>query len=492
MEPAPAGPVGEPGRRLHPLTPVALGGRVLGILVVFIAFSGLDSSTGSSSGTSGGGVLPYVIFAAIFAMLIMARGFVAWLTTEYWVESGELRVDSGLLQRRSKRVRLDRLQSVDVLKPLSARVFGLAELRVTTAGTEKASVRLRFVNLGVAQGLRAELLGRSAGLGSGVAEAPEHPLVVVPHGTLIGSVLLQILSWRLVMIVGGSVLLIVESSAGTGRHQAAAGAAVAVLFSVLLILGHTIWRRVSTLWNFTVAESPDGLRIRHGLLSTSHQTVPAGRVQAIRIHQPALWRPFGWAAVEINVAGYAGNRESQNTMLLPVAPRSFAEWLVSRLLGTVVGSVPVMKPPTRARLRAPVWWRYESAGSDGRVFLTSHGVLSRTVEAVPHERTQSVRLTAGPWQRGLGLATVHLDSTRGPVKIRARFRDATEARAILDAQAERSRHARRHSAAPLAAPTPANATTANTGNPLGNGSGPVMPPPIGSLPSRFGPDSVGP
>jgi putative membrane protein len=93
-------------------------------------------------------------------------------------------------------------------------------------------------------------------------------------------------------------------------------------------------------------------------------------------------------------------------------------------------------------VRAPLWWRAQLAGSDERVFVSSHGLLSRTMDIVPHERTQSVRLSAGPLQRALGLATVHLDSTRGPVRTRASNRDAGQARSMLDRQVGRARAAR--------------------------------------------------
>ena len=74
--------------------------------------------------------------------------------------------------------------------------------------------------------------------------------------------------------------------------------------------------------------------------------------------------------------------------------------------------------------------------------MARHGLLSRTVDIVPHERTQSVRLTSGPLERALGLATLHLDSTRGPVRTRASNRDGAEARAMLDRQVIRARQAR--------------------------------------------------
>ena len=56
---------------------------------------------------------------------------------------------------------------------------------------------------------------------------------------------------------------------------------------------------------------------------------------------------------------------------------------------------------------------------------------------MPHARTQSVRVTQGPWQRSLGLASMHVDSTPGAVKITGHHRDAVEARRLAQEQAAR-------------------------------------------------------
>jgi putative membrane protein len=45
---------------------------------------------------------------------------------------------------------------------------------------------------------------------------------------------------------------------------------------------------------------------------------------------------------------------------------------------------------------------------------------------------QSLQLTQGPLQRTLRLADLQVDSPPGPVKVRARHRDAVEARGLLD------------------------------------------------------------
>jgi putative membrane protein len=181
--------------------------------------------------------------------------------------------------------------------------------------------------------------------------------------------------------------------------------------------------------------------------------VPPGRIQAILIHQPVSWRPFGWVQVRMNVAGYGRAGSSKRATLIPVADRQFAERLVGWLLdGVDVDAIPLTPPPRRAALRAPLWWRAQLAGADDRVFVARHGLLSRTIDVVPHQRTQSLRITAGPVERALGLASVHLDSTPGPVKTRAANRDAGEARQLLDRQIERARTARHMGPARTPAP----------------------------------------
>jgi len=420
--------------RLHPLTPVALGGRILGFLVA-VTLLGL-----AERGSSGGPRWPQVAVFGGLAVLVVVRGIVTVAVTSYHLLGGELRIDNGLFQKQSKRIRLNRIQSVDVLEPFSARIFGLAEVKVTTAGNERAAIRLRYLALPSAQGLRADLLSRSTGAGDGEGEAPERTLITVPHGRLVGSVLLQMVSWRLLLLAIGPALAVVGRNNG---HRATAGVGVAIFIWFAVLIAHAIWQRLNFLWEFTVAESPDGLRVRHGLLSTSRQTVPPGRIQAILIHQPVSWRPFGWVQVRMNVAGYGRTGSVKRATLIPVTDRQFAERLVGWVLGGVaLGDIPLSRPPRRAALRAPLWWRAQLAGADDRVFVARHGLLSRTIDIVPHQRAQSLRITEGPVQRALGLGSFHLDSTPGPVRTRAANRDATEARAMLDRQIERARPAR--------------------------------------------------
>ena len=195
-------------------------------------------------------------------------------------------------------------------------------------------------------------------------------------------------------------------------------------------------------YDWTVAESPDGLRLDHGLLDREHATVPPGRVQSVRITEPLLWRRRGWLRVELEIAG-AG--KDKGGVLIPVAARGAVADVLARVLPGRRSRPPPRPPasvPRRARWCAPLAWRGYGHGVTDAVFVTRSGLLSRRITLVPHAKVQSVRFGQGPWERRLGLANVAVDHGANGWAA-ARLRDADEARTIVHAQAERSRTGRR-------------------------------------------------
>ena len=417
--------------RLHPLTPLLRGWRFLLVL---------GAAVGQQSLQRGGGVDPSYVGLAVLAGTSAAvlYGVVVWRTTRYRLTATELQVDSGLLRRRSRRVPVARLQSVDVVRPIIARLLGLAELRLEVVGGAHAEAPLAYLTEEHAQELRGRLLGAVAGRTVEPAEPAEHVLVEVPTATLVASVLLGAPLWA-------TAVLLLVGIVTVSINTAAAVPVLAAALPAYLGFVSLASKRILAEYGFTVAESSEGLRLRHGLLDTRAQTIPPGRVQGIRLVEPLLWRPLGWVRVEVDVAGYAGGRGEQQAAtkaLLPVAPRALAEALTGRVLG---GGLPsALAPvPARARWRAPLSQPRLRAGVDGRHLVVTSGVLTRTTDVVPLAKVQSLRVTAGPWQQRLRLATLHADSAgRRLPGAKARHRDAEEAYALLAELAVRTRSAR--------------------------------------------------
>lgn len=419
-------------RRLHPLTPLLRGWA---FLAAAIAFGGQDALRSGEMGRFG----LTVIGIAIIGMI---TGLLSWWFTRYGFDGDALRIDSGVLNRRSRRVRLDRLQAVDINRPLAGRLLGVSELRLEVAGGGKAEAPLQYLAVDDAVRLRAELLARAAGIDADTPEAPERVVHQVPLDRLVWSTVLSgAFVTGVVFIVGIAIAFLFFRDSDV---------TVGVLSSMLpgvIAIGAALWGQLGRNFAFVLAESPDGYRIRKGLLDTQHQTVPPGRVQGVAMRQPLLWRQKGWVRLDVDVAGYSGESsdDSQRTStLLPVATYGEAAEVLRHVLpGTDPLSVPLSRAPRPARWLRPFGWKRLAYGVDEHVVVVREGVLNRNLTTVPHAKTQSVRVVQGPLQRRLGLASVHVDTTPGPVNAVIAHRFVAEARTIVEEQAERARLARK-------------------------------------------------
>lgn len=419
--------------RLHPLSPVVRSGRLmLALLVVFTA-----TSTGYAGTRSGSGVSGYRGYDLAVVVLVAGAALIHWLVTRWKLDGVTLRIETGLVRRDSRQLPLARIQAVDLVRPFLARVLGLAELRIRLAGSSSADGRLAYLSESVALDLRARLLAVHHGLDPATPEPSERLVTTVPAGRLVGSVVLSGASLALALAVVASVLVKVSATAAAATGGTFAG--------YLLVLGSVAWRRVSSQYGFTVAESGDGIRIRRGLLSTVAETIPVRRVQAVRMIEPLLWRPLGWCRLEVDVAGHAGREEAEGSgmakkALLPVGHHDLARHLLLTVLGNVAPRLS--RPPPRARWKAPLSYHFLAAGYDGAVAVGITGRIRKVTTWVPLEKTQSVRLVQGPLQRGLSLATVHVDAAGRWVRAEFRDRPADEAGGLVDTLAMLSRSAR--------------------------------------------------
>ncbi|MFD5146171.1 PH domain-containing protein [Streptomyces sp. NPDC058401] len=424
-------PAAGPGqeRRLHFLTPLRRAWVPIAATIGIAAQQGENLAEWVTAVSIALRVLALAALVLVFGVY----GFLSWWFTHYAVTDTELRIRSGLLFRRTAHIRLDRIQAIDVTRPLLARIAGVAKLRLDVIGTE-AKDELAFLAEQDAVSLRAELLARAAGFTPAEApllgEAPDRELLRVGPRDLAVSLLLTLTTWAVLVggIAGPSLLWWLSSSPWV---------ALAALLPVLGAMWAASAGRFLAEYDWRVAESPDGLRLDHGMLDRAHETVPPGRVQTVRIVEPLLWRRRGWVRVELAVAG------SKNDVLVPVATRAAAHAVVARVLpGVDLGGL-VFEPSPRSGSRwvVPVWWKGYGLAVSADVFAARRGRLCRRTEIVPHAKVQSVRLSQGPWERARGVADVHVD-TGANGTVTARLRDAAQAAGLLHAQAARSRTSR--------------------------------------------------
>ncbi len=425
--------------RLHPLSPVVRFGKAVAVLAIAFG-SRFTTGLGLSGGRGEDQTQLWLDLA--FAGTGVLAGVIYWAVTRWRVSGSDLQIETGLLRRQSVRIPIARLQSVDVVRPFTARLFGLSELRATVAGHGSAHGRLAYLPQARAEQVRARLLALAHGLPGQTAEPGQRPLVAVANGRLVASTLLGGPALFVLAVLGAAVWI------GTATHHL--GPVLAAFAPPMVPTALVVARRVNSEFSQRVALAPDGLRVVGGLLETRSETIPAGRVQAWRWTEPLLWRPFGWVRLDVDIAhqrggrhGDEGDSERVQRALLPVGTRDQA-WMLLALVATPLDPLSTLahRPPRRALLKAPLSFVNLGFCHDEVIALASFGRFSRHVVLVPLDKVQSLRTVQGPLARRLGLATLHLDIAGRRWRAAAHARDAAEADAVLARLVPLTRRAR--------------------------------------------------
>ncbi|WP_051196543.1 PH domain-containing protein [Jonesia quinghaiensis] len=498
-------------RRVHKATPF-----IRGWIVVVAVLLGMGQNFPQDM--LEGGIEPRDVLIPLgiafgAALLWVGYGWLAWRRMRYAWSDQALYVKSGVLFRQERKVRLDRIQTIHITRPLLARFVGLSELDIASAAGGETNVKLGFLTENDAIQVREMLLdhidevtddpqttrsplppdhaeepvdstgqpltAHSDANGPdghvptdqdadgyedsadreavtepaprrAVNHAPERVIYEIPAPRIVASALLSVAAFLTIITI---IVMVTAFAFGNS----------AIAFSLLPFLfgfGPFVWQRLVSEYGFTAAVAHDGLRVRKGLLETTAQTIPTGRVQALRLSQSLLWRRFGWWRATVNVAGQFSLQDmgKDKSTILPVGSRVEAMdalWLVLPDLGTedpialvdaaLTGSgtdLGFITSPRSARWLDP--WSYRRNGYvlTDRAIIARSGFFNRVIEVVPHERTQSLAVKQGPLQRRLGLASVELHSTPGEIVPSVGHLTEHDAQRLLEEQAIRSREAR--------------------------------------------------
>ena len=123
--------------RLHPATPVLKGGialvAIVGVIIVNLRDLFINTIMGGDAGGEEYDPLVWIYeheFAGLIALALLAGvllfvgGFyVSWRMHRFRITDEEVEVQSGVVFRTNRRGRLDRIQGVNVSRPVLARLF---------------------------------------------------------------------------------------------------------------------------------------------------------------------------------------------------------------------------------------------------------------------------------------------------------------------------------------------------------------------------------
>ena len=300
-------------------------------------------------------------------LLILVGGSIDWWFTRYSLDDLAIHRRSGFLFKKNRTIRLESVQSVDISRPLVARLLGLSELRFEVADGSSEALHIKYVSARKAEVLRrtamasinllrSEAAGRPVDVLPGSMQisaermpgadqlhqpfevsygapmqdgtqqpAPEQPaasrrgarmpmpvaadpsqppIFRISNVRLITSIMLEHLVWLV-----PAVALMIGAAVFTAIL---AGESPFLIFMAILpgtfapMVGYVValWTRFDGAANFKITPSGQGgVTLRYGFTGTHTQNVMVERIQALAVEQSILWRAFGWYRIKMTIAG---------------------------------------------------------------------------------------------------------------------------------------------------------------------------------------------
>ncbi|GAB3699961.1 PH domain-containing protein [Corynebacterium nasicanis] len=400
-------------RRVHRLTPLLkFWTLILALLAVVVLNVNLSALGSAWTWLEGGQVLALLGVAAAFAL---ACGLVWFVSQVWWKALGfrlgaeELALRQGVLTTNLRTARYDRIQAVDVVESVIARIFGLAAVRVETAGGGNSVIEIAYLPKAEAEAVRSEVLARvhtgPAAADPIPAATPDTAIVPeIPIARSLAAAALQVSNIGAVIVVVAVVL---------------SPLSMAALVPILLGVVPVVWNQIDRAWRFTARLDDDTLHLSYGLADRRKQSIPLDRIHGVRLTQPFLWRLTGWWSVAVSVAGYGmtAGRNAATTTVLPVGDRAQANALLAVIAPAPLIDAPTFTSPARARWVSPVDLHQQSVTVREDAVITRTGRLSTRISIIHPSHIQELTLTRGPLQQLLRLCTVRFDLVPGPVRM---------------------------------------------------------------------------
>lgn len=395
-----------------------------------------------------------------------------YFTYRYSVGADGLTIRSGWLHRQRREIPYARIHNVSVEQSVLHRLFGVAELRLESAGGQKPEAQMRVLRLDDALALERLVRHRGATQANeeGVAEPAPDVLLAMSPGEVVrlgmisnrGLVLL-LAAWGASYQVSPRLAQNLFESWGRAlfgfvetHHfnlaQYAIAAASFVLVAVALMRLLSIVLALLQYYGFTLSEEQQRLTVDRGLFARLRSSASRRRLQAWTLHEGLLHRWFKRRSLHVDTAGGGGGHEGSQKRALrelaPIATPSQCDALIEHLLPEARWSQLAwhpLHPRTAWRLFLPnvifplllctalCWnfgwigllallllpWSAFAAGRharhaayavEERLVAVRGGWWSRHWRFAELDKVQAVRLSQGPLDRRWGMATLWLDT----------------------------------------------------------------------------------
>ena len=292
--------------------------------------------------------------------VLVVLAILQYFTYRYTIGRDGLTVREGLLHRSRREIPFSRIHNVVVHQSLLHRLFGVAEVRLESAGGQKPEAQMRV--LGLRDALALEDLVRHQAHGTAPASSEPDAAIRQDSTTLLSLSTLEVIRLGLISNRGMIVLAagfgaawqilperMIEQFFRQGAKQAygyaeglhlgwlagAAGGVALIGIALALVRLLSVALALSQFHGFRLTEEPRRLMVERGLFARLRTSVARRRIQAWTLHEGVLHRLFRRRSLRIDTA-VAEKSGQQDTRALkdiaPVATPDACDALIGHLL----------------------------------------------------------------------------------------------------------------------------------------------------------------
>lgn len=277
------------------------------------------------------------IFLILFAILVLflIKATTNWYLYKYSYDKGYFHIKRGLLFKKERSIKKERVQSVNVQTNILKRLLGVASVQVVTAGGGADSeLHLIAVTMAETKTIKSYLENGDENKELGIDDSDKTNykdyneyrmsffdlfLAGATSGRfmLLFSIIAALFSQFYPYIPEEIMLYLVDQITPNGSFD------IGIIIIILLGLFVLSWIVSTVIYviqytNFTVRRFQDDLTISWGIIEQKEFNVNINRVQALVVKEEILRQPLGLSALNIEVAGGASKEQNFVTILFPL------------------------------------------------------------------------------------------------------------------------------------------------------------------------------
>ncbi len=400
-----------------------------------------------------------------------------YYTYRFRIGVDSLEIRSGLFERSLRQIPFARIHNVGLHQTLLHRIFGVAEVRLESAGGIKPEAEMRVLKLTDALALEALVRRRSnanAAVAASASNAAATEYELLHSLSTMEVVRVGLISNRGMIVVGGAFVALSQFGSDLmsdlleswgralfgvvdsyGRGHEVMATMILVLLFLALLRAFSVLLAVLQYSGFRLEEHGRRLTLERGLLTRIRTSTPRRRIQSWTLREGMLHRLFRRRTLEVGTAVLDNGSHGQPRSLREIAPVATPQrcdelirhlapqahwppqtwlrlhrWTFARLfvpqmlLASLLGAVALLSFGLLGLVFVALWvpwvayitWqhaRHAGYAVDERMIATRSGWWKREWRFAEIGKLQAIRFGQSPLERRLGMATLLLDTAGG-------------------------------------------------------------------------------